>query len=161
MAIQAHAWIEGAKQGKIDGPCTMKGREKSFEVVALDHQVTLPFEARTGHVAGKRVHHPLVLVTSVSEASPKLYKAITGGEHLKVEIRWYRPDPKGGASEQHYFTTKLAGAKLTSIKATIPNVSESRGTTLGHHEQLSFIYDEITWTFQGGGEHIDKWVEPA
>jgi len=161
MSMQAHMWIEGKKQGKIDGPSKIKGREKSFEVLALDHQVTLPFESRTGSVAGKRVHHPLVVVKTVDEASPKLYKAITTGEHLKVEVRWFRPHPEGGASEQHYFTTKLEGAVLTAIKPTIPNINESRGASVGHQEQLSFIYDTITWTYQGGGEHIDKWLEPA
>jgi type VI secretion system secreted protein Hcp len=161
MAMQAHMWIEGSKQGKIDGPSKIKGREKSFEVLAFDHQVTLPFEARTGMVAGKRVHYPLVVLKTVDEATPKLYKAITNGEHLKVEVRWYRPHPDGGAAEQHYFTTKLENAVLTAIKESIPNVSESKGTTLGHLEQLSFIYNVITWTFQGGGEHIDKWLEPA
>jgi type VI secretion system secreted protein Hcp len=161
MPMQLHMTIEGAKQGAIDGPSKIKGREKSFEVLAFNHEVTLPFEQRTGTISGKRVHHPLTVLKTVDDASPKLYKAITNGEHLKLEIKWYRPHPDGGAAEQHYFTTKLANAKLISIGPHMPNVNEKSQLGTGHLEQLSFVYDEITWTFQGGAEHIDKWLEPA
>src|SRR4051812_30675151 len=115
MAMQLHMTIEGAKQGKIDGPSKIKGREKTFEVLAFNHEVTLPFEQRTGGISGKRLHHPLTILKTVDESSPKLYKAITNGEHLTVEIKWYRPHPDGGAAEQHYFTTKLGNGKLIAI----------------------------------------------
>jgi type VI secretion system secreted protein Hcp len=162
MAMQLHMTIEGAKQGPIKGPSKIKGREDTFEVLAFNHEVTLPFESRTGAIAGKRVHHPMTTLKVVDDASPKLYKAISEGEHLKVEIKWYRPHPDGGAAEQHYFTTKLANAKLISIGPHMSNVNDKAQAGNGHLEQLSFVYDEITWTFAVSGvEHIDKWTEPA
>jgi len=162
MAMQLHMTIKGQKQGPIDGPSKIKGREKSFEVLAFNHEVTLPFEGRNGSIAGKRLHHPLTALKVVDDASPLLYKAITEGEHLDVEIKWYRPHPDGGASEQHYFTTKLANAKLVAIGPHMSNVNDKTALGNGHLEQLSFVYDEITWTFTPSGvEHIDKWVEPA
>ncbi len=161
MPMQLHMTIEGKKQGKIDGPSQMKGREKSFEVLSFNHEVTLPFEERNGAVSAKRSHHPLTVLKTVDEASPKLYMAITQGEHLNVEIKWFRPHPDGGSSEQHYFTTKIANAKLISIAPHMANVNERSQVGTGHLEQLSFVYDEITWSFQGGGEHIDKWLEPV
>lgn len=161
MPMQLHMTIKGKKQGAIDGPSKIKGREKTFEVLAFNHEVTLPVEQRTAVICGKRQHHPMTVLKVVDEASPKLYKAITTGEHLDVEIKWYRPHPDGGASEQHYFTTKLAGAKLVSVAPFMPNVNEKAQSGTGHLEQLSFVYDEITWTFEGGGSHIDKVTEPA
>lgn len=148
-------WIDG-----IDGPSKLKDREKSFEVLSFEHEVTAPFEARSGEVTGQRVHHPLKVLKTVDEGSPKLYKAIKKKEHLTVEIKWYRPAPEGSKPMQHYFTTKLENAKLVSIKPQVPNVNETAHSGTGHLEELSFVYDTITWTFQGGGAQKDKWTEP-
>lgn len=161
MGMQGHMTIKGNKQGAIDGPSKIKGREKSFEVLSYNHEVTVPFESRTGMVSGKRVHHPVVLTIPISEAEPKLAKALTTAEHLTVEIKFFRPHPDGGASEQQFYTVKLENAKLTGMAPYMPNVAEKAPGGFGHLEQLSFIYDTITWGITGGGEHIDKWLEPA
>ncbi len=161
MGMQAHMWLKGTKQGAIDGPSKLKGREKSFEVLAFNHEVLLPYESRTGQVSGKRVHKPVTVLKPIDEATPKLMKAITTAEHLTVEIKFYRPHPQGGASEQHFFTVKLENAVLTSINSYMTNVAEKAPGGFGQLEQLAFIYDKITWTVQGGGEHIDSWIEPS
>jgi type VI secretion system secreted protein Hcp len=155
MPMQLHMTIEGEKQGAIDGPCKIKGREKTFVVLDLSHSVTLPFDSTTHDVTGLRQHSPLAVTKQVDEASPALYEAIKGGEHLTVEIQWYRPHPDGGAADQHYFTTKLEKAKLASISPLVPSIGEASAAATGHLEQLAFMYKTITWTFEGGGETID------
>src|SRR5947208_3542559 len=138
MPMQLHMTIEGMKQGPIDGPSKIKGREKSFEVLALNHMLTVPYEPRTGALSGIREHHPLVTLKTVDEASPKLYRATATGEHITVEIKWYRPHPDGGAAEQHYFTTKLENAKIISIAPHMQSLQNGGSASTGHMEELSF-----------------------
>ncbi len=159
MAIQAYMFVKGTKQGDIKGECVQQQGKDGFEILSLSHEVTMPVEARTGQVAGRRVHHPFTVEKVIDKGSPMLYKALTTGEQLSVEIRWMRPDP-GGGQEQQYFTTKLGKAVLTSIKTEIPDIVDAEGRAGRHNEYLSFTYGEITWTDKvNGGETIDKWAE--
>jgi type VI secretion system secreted protein Hcp len=153
--MQLHMTIDG-----IEGPCKMKGREGTFEVLGLTHEVLLPFEQRNGKPRDKRVHNPVTVLKEVDSASPKLYQAICTAQKIKsVEIKWYRQDPEGG-KEQHYFTTKLATARLVSIAPRMDGDTSHYGKP--HMEQLSFIYEEITWSdVASGASAVDKWEEPA
>jgi type VI secretion system secreted protein Hcp len=155
--MQLHMKVDG-----IDGPCRMKGREGTFEVLGLSHEVVLPFEQRNGKPRDKRVHNPVTVLKEVDSASPKLYQAICTAQKLRsVEIKWYRQDPDGG-KEQHYFTTKLGTARLVSIAPKMDGVNDSSNAGKPHTEQLRFIYEEITWTdVPSGASAVDKWEEPA
>lgn len=162
MSMPLHMTIEGKKQGAIDGPCTMKGREKTFLVNALNHEVFMPRSPQTGLSTGKRVHNPLSIVKEIDQASPKLYMALTNGEHLTVTIKWYRTNPAGGAAEQHYFTTLLENAILVSVRPWVPNTLDPNSRNYTHHEEISITYERISWTFEPGGvSSTDDWQAPV
>ena len=48
MPMPAHMTLTGESQGKIDGSCSMSGRENTILVEAFNHEVRIPRElART------------------------------------------------------------------------------------------------------------------
>ncbi|MBU1701599.1 MAG: Hcp family type VI secretion system effector [Candidatus Eisenbacteria bacterium] len=162
MPMPIHLTIEGMTQGAFEGPVKMKGREGTVLVQALVHEVLMPRSPQTGLSTGKRMHNPLVVTKELDKISPQLYLALVTGEHLTVTLKWYRPNPEGGASEQHYFTTTLTNAVLVSIKEYIPNVLDARNNNFTHMEDVSFTYEKIVWTFVPDGvESEDDWQSPV
>ena len=94
MPMPAHMTLEGENQGNIEGSCEMQGRESTILVEAMNHEVRIPRDPQTGLSTGKRVHNALSVVKVFDKSSPKLYQALTTGEHMRiVTLKWYRIDP--------------------------------------------------------------------
>ena len=160
MPLPAYLTLEGEKQGKIDGSCTQQGREGTILVQAFNHEVRIPRDRQTGNATGNRVHEPLTITKTFDKSSPKLYQALTSGEQLKtVEVKWFRINPTG--KEEHYFTTKLEGAVIVSVKPTMPLVLDPKSESLTHMEDVSFTYRKAIWTWVPDGiESEDDWQVP-
>jgi type VI secretion system secreted protein Hcp len=161
MAMPLHMELTGLKQGKIEGSCDMRGREGSIYIYSLQHNINIPHH--TGGVGGeaslaigKRVHNPLVVEKQTDKASPKLYMALTTGEHFSdVTIKWYRINKQG--KEEHYFTTKLEEAIIIDMSPAFSSVGDG-----AHLETMSFAYKKIIWTWVVDGiEATDAWTEPV
>ena len=108
MPMPFHMTVEGQNQGSIEGSCEQQGREGTILCQAYEHLISIPRDTQSGLPVGKRVHHPLTVTKVFDKASPKLAQALTSGERLTVELKWYRIDPTG--VEEHYFTIKLEEA---------------------------------------------------
>ena len=158
MALKCHMTIEGSVSGEIKGTSDKKDREESHEIWSVNHDVTMPYNQQTGEPVGHVQHHALTVLKKVDEASPVLYGALVNNESLTVELMWYRP-LKGKAEAEHFFTTKLENALLVSISPYMPDMSGGAGNAAEPMEQLSFVYNKITWTEQTNGtETIDEWT---
>ena len=140
--------IEGETQGLIKGESMIPGREGTIEVMQYSHSIYIPRDPQTGLPVGKRVHHPLTIVKVIDRSSPLLYQACTGGEHLTVELKLWRPSPIG---EEHYFTIRLEDAIIVSIRPYTPAPgrfeSMEEVATLPM-EEVSFTYRKIIWTYE-------------
>ena len=154
--MQLHMKIDG-----IDGPCKMKGREGTFEVLGLNHEVVLPFEQRNGQPRDKRVHNPVTVMKEVDSASPKLYQAICTAQKLKsVEIKWYKIDDAG--KEQEYFNTRLDNVKVVAVKPKMLDIKNPAFEKHNHLEDIELRYEKITWSYKDGNIiHADSWNERA
>lgn len=157
MPMPAYLTLEGTKQGKVEGSVTQKGREGTILVQGLAHEVRIPRDRQNGSATSSRVHEPMTVTKTVDKASPKLYQMLTTGEELKsVEVKWYRIDPAG--REEHYFTTKLEGAVIVSVKPSLPNCLDPQFENLSHMEDVSFTYRKAIWTWVPDGiEAEDDW----
>ncbi len=160
MPLPCHVTIEGEKQGKIDGSCDMKGREKTVIAYAMNHDIHIPRDPQSGLPSGKRVHGPLTIVKEYDKSSPKLYQALCTGEHMKkVQIKNYRIDVTG--SEAHYFTTMLEDAIVVSMKPYMPIAFLSENEPYRHMEEVAFTYKKVKWTWEPDGiEAEDSWTLP-
>jgi type VI secretion system secreted protein Hcp len=152
--------VEGDNQGKIEGSCKVKGHEGKILIQAVDHVIEIPKNAQTGLPAGKRIHLPMNVTKEIDKSSPKLFQALTSGEHMKdVTLEYYRITPKG--TEEKYYTVKLENAILTNMRAWTPNCLDAVQKGMGHMEDLAFTYEKVTWTFEPDGiEAEDSWLAP-
>lgn len=160
MAMPSHLTLEGEKQGKIEGSCDIKGREKSILVYQLDHKIGIPRDTHTGLPTGKRIHGALVITKEFDKSSPKLYQALCSGEHLKeVVLDFYRISPKG--AEEKYYTIKLNNAIIVDMRAWFPATMVKENEPFQHMEDVSFSYEKIIWTWVPDGiEAEDSWTAP-
>lgn len=161
MAVPAHMYLTGIRQGNIQGSCDMRGREGSVLVEEFHHQVTIPNDPQTGLPTGKRVHKPFRLCKYYDKASPKLYQALVTGERFSnVRIDWYRINP--GGEEELYFRHTLEDAILTDISPYMPNCLDASTDQFQHMEMVSFTYRKIIWTWIPDGiESEDDWKVPG
>ena len=79
MALPGYLTLEGKNQGKIEGDCVQKGREKTILVYAVDHTVEIPRDNLTGLPTGNRIHRPLTITKHTDMASPLLYQPAPRG----------------------------------------------------------------------------------
>jgi len=150
--------VTGKNQGEIQGDCTQKGRENTILVYALDHEVKIPADTHTGLPTGQRIHMPMTVTKALDKSSPKLMQALCSGEHLDVQLDFYRINDKG--QEEKYYTVKLKEAIMVDGKCFFPETFlESK--PYHHMEKFSFTYEDIIWTYVPDGiEAEDNWKAP-
>jgi len=159
MPMPFHMTVEGNTQGAMDGSCDQQGREGTILCQAFDHEISIPRDPQTGLPVGKRLHKPMVITKMYDKSSPKLNQALTSGEQLQVELKWYRIDPTG--VEEHYYTIRLEEAILVSMKAWTPNCLDPLKEGFSHMEDAAFTYSKIIWTWEPDGiETEDSWKAP-
>ena len=95
MPMPFHMTVEGTNQGNIEGSCDQQGREGTILCQAYIHEISIPRDVQSGLPVGKRVHHPATVTKVFDKSSPKLAQALTSGEQVDVELKWYRIDPTG------------------------------------------------------------------
>jgi type VI secretion system secreted protein Hcp len=145
MALQAHLKLKGQKQGQIDGDCTMKGREKTIEVIAVSHSVISPRDAASGMPTGKRQHKPYQITMQNGSQTPMLYYALVNNEMItEWTLQYYRPSPSG--AEEQYYTVALGQASIASIDFKMANVKHPELTRFTEYLDVAFTYEKITWT---------------
>ena len=161
MPMPGHMEVTGESQGKIDGSCTMQGREETILVEAFNHEVTIPRDIQSGLATGKRQHRPFTIVKVYDKSSPMLYRALCTGEHLSnVTLKWYRIDP--GGSEEHYFTHTLTNAIIVSVRPWMPNCLDPQTESYTHMEEVRMVYQKIRWTWEIDGiEEEHDWLVPV
>ena len=105
MAMTIYMKATGKNQGEIQGDCTQQGRENMVLCYSMDHAVEIPKDTHTGLPTGQRIHLPLKVITNMGKHTPKFFQACCTGEHLDVEITFFRISERG--QEEKYFTIKL------------------------------------------------------
>lgn len=166
MAHPSYIKIEGVTQGLISSQASTEasignryqsGHEDEIMVQEIKHIVNVPTDPQSGQPSGQRVHKPFIFTCSLNKSVPLLYNALTSGEKLtSVEVRWYRVASSGGS--EHYFTTKLEDAIITSIDLVMPNAQDPNNSDKTELLQVSMNYRKIVWEHVAGGTSgSDDW----
>ncbi len=155
MAMMAYMWAKGQKMGAIDGPVTIKGREKSIGVVAYSHEVVSPRDPQSGLPTGQRMHKPLVITKQTDKTTPLFYQAMCTNENLStVTLKFWTPQLKAASgvstTVQHY-TIQLTNATIAQIQASMMEDSHAESKSGEEIEKISFTYQKIEWTWTDGG----------
>jgi type VI secretion system secreted protein Hcp len=155
MALNAYLKLKGVKQGEIKGSITQKGREGKIAVIAVNHEISVPYNAATGLASGKRMHKPFVITKELDKSSPSLYNALISNENITDwELQFWTPQLGAatgiGAEKQHY-TIRLTNARIIDIKFVLPNTKITETQNLAEYEEVTFLYQKIEWTWNDGG----------
>ena len=155
-ADNAVAVVVGSRQGVIQGDGTSKEAQGAIIIQAVQHGITVPFDAASGLPTGKRRHSPLYIVKRPDKSSPKLLMALALNENLtSVEIKFFRTVTTGAVV--HYHTFKLINARVTEL-----STAGATDATGGVIENVGFVYEKIEVT-----DHINKivvvddWASPG
>lgn len=161
MALNSYLKLKGQKQGDIKGGVTQKGREGTIMVIGFHHEVLSPTDTSSGLPTGKRIHTPFIITKEIDKSTPLLYSALVNNENLtNWELQCFAL--KGTGVEVNNYTVKLTNARIVDINSNMLNNKIAENAKLSIMEQVSFVYQKITWTWVDGGiSSQDDWVSPV
>lgn len=144
-ALPAYMGVEGP-EGDLECSVESEGKEGTIEVIAFNHEVYIPYDIESGQVQGSRRLGLFTIVKEFDKCSPYLYEFFCEGTLIpSVDLRWYRINQ---SQEEHYFTHELENVKIISIKSWMPNTRDPDNNPFGHMEEVSFVYQRITWIWE-------------
>jgi type VI secretion system secreted protein Hcp len=165
MALNAYLKIKGQKQGIIKGSVTQKGREGLIKVIAVSHEIVSPRDAASGLPTGKRMHKPLVITKEIDKSSPLLISALVNNENItSFTLDMYQPSMTAAGStgqETNFYRIELVNANIASVDTRMANNANPELAKYAPYEEISFVYQKITWTYLDGGiTASDDWQSP-
>lgn len=131
----------------IEGESMDPDGKPAIAVLSISHGVEIQVDAQTGQSTGRRQHKPLTVTKPIDKASPLLMINLITNAHLReVKIPFYH---KHQGETVKYFEITLENAVISSINTST--------TAAGPLEEVSFVYEEITWTAfgQDGGSNVE------
>jgi type VI secretion system secreted protein Hcp len=150
MALNAYLRLKGQRTGDIRGSVTVKGREGTIMVIAVDHELSSPRDPRSGLPTGSLLHKPIRITKEVDRSSPLLYSVLTDNENLTGwELQFWRPTATG--TEVNHYTMRLTNANIADIEFHMPNSRNPDLQRYSEFEELSFTYQRIDWIWTDGG----------
>ena len=121
----------------IPGSSAVQGHEKQSDVLSYSWGVSMAMAPGAGgRSAGKATMQPLMVAKRADAASVKLSSASAQGTYLPTVTLHVSTDSGLG-----YMEVKLKNAMVTSYSLS----GDSAGQVM---EQVSFVYEEIEWTYK-------------
>ena len=160
MALNAFMRLTGETQGEIRGSVTLRGREDSIQVIAVNHNVVSPRDAASNLPTGKRQHKPLTITKEIDMSSPLLMNMLVNNENItNLVIRFWTPSLTG--KEVQFYTVELLDASISGIHFEMLNNKYPENMQHKEREHVSFCYQRIIWTYEDGGITAeDAWEPP-
>jgi type VI secretion system secreted protein Hcp len=137
-----------------------EGRENSIECTHFESEAMTAREVQSGLATGRRQHKPITIIKAIDKATPLLSKALCKNSKLEGEFKFYRPNPSGDGTTQQFFTVKITNGRVASQKIINEWTRPGDPHAAPPHEEVAFVFQDITWTFVDGGiEHQDSWQQ--
>ena len=134
------------------------GRENTIECIKFEHMVQTSRESGSGMATGRRIHGPIIITKRIDKSTPLLYKALRSNSKIDGALKFYRPNPGGDGTTQHFYTIEVKDGRISSIKEWVPNSLDPNTSSLPALEEVSITYRTIGWTYEPtGATDIDTW----
>jgi type VI secretion system secreted protein Hcp len=159
MAETVHLYLK-SNSADIQGESTQTslGRENSIEVLYFEQATKTAREAGSGMATGRRQYEPLLIRKRIDKSSPLLSKSLVENQVIEGEFKFFRPNPTGDGTTQHFYTIKVKQGRVASQKLYVPDTIVPATSTEPPLEEISFVFHTISWRFEDGGiEHEDSW----
>jgi len=159
-AETVHLTLIGQDQGWIQGDSTLisLGRENTIEASAYTHMLVGEPDPRNGITGEVRDHFPVSILKKFDRSTPRLFRAWCNHERLQATFKFYRPDPSGDGTTQHFYTVVLNNAYISGIRKEVPNTIDAQTSNYPPVERISFTYGDIQeiWV-PDGFAYGDEW----
>jgi len=135
-----------------------EGRENSIECTYFESEAMTAREVQTGMATGRRQHKPLLIKKAIDKSTPLIAKALTKNSKIDGEFKFYRPNPAGDGTTQHFYTVKISNGRVGHQKMSNQWSRPGDPHTDPAQEEVSFVFQTIMWRYEDGGiEHEDSW----
>lgn len=152
-AETVHLFLTGANQGPILGDSTQVslGREGSIEAIAYTHMLIGEPDPDSGITGTVRDHFPVTILKRLDRSTVRLFKAWRDHERLEAVFKFFRPNPSGDGTTEHFYTVILHRAYISGIRQEVLNCLDL--TTANHPpiERISFTYSGIEEIWESDG----------
>jgi type VI secretion system secreted protein Hcp len=138
------------------------GREHSIECLYYQQGVATSRQASSGVATGRRTFEPLVIRKWIDKSSPLLAKALAENRVVDGVFRFFRQNPSGDGTTQHYFTTEITMGRIAAITQFVTDVEEPGELPDQPFEEVQLVFNGISWTHEiGGVTYQDSWSAGA
>ena len=147
MAETISLTITGAAIGLIQGDSTVTSmsRANSIEVLSLTHALRASFERGTGLATGRRFYEPIEFRKRLDKSTPLLRRALVQNDSVSGTFRWFRPNPNGNGTTQHFLTVAFSGGRITSAVMKLPDTLDPGTANLAPYEDVTLVFNSIQW----------------
>lgn len=147
---------------KGDSTIESQGRKDSIECISFQDAVLTAREKSSGMATGRRTYEPVRFTKRIDQATPLLAKALCDNEEITATFKFFRPNPKGDGTTEHFFTNELTGARISYIKRISPDAFDPASSDKPPLEEIGLVFHDITWTYEPAGtSHHDNWREQS
>jgi type VI secretion system secreted protein Hcp len=144
----------------VQGDSQQEMTEGAIECIAYQSAVAAAQRQGTGQATGRRTHEGISIRKPIDRSSPLLAKALCNNEVVEGTFKFFRPNPNGDGTTEHYFTVEIEKGRVTRIHLVSPDGYANPGDPpfVAAFEDVQFSYNEITWRYElTGTEHNDTW----
>jgi type VI secretion system secreted protein Hcp len=161
MAQTVHLFLK-ANGEDVQGESSQisEGRENSIECTYFEAETNTAREVQSGLATGRRQHKPIVIHKAIDKSTPLIAKALTKSAKIDGEFKFYRPNPSGDGTTQHYYTVKISNGRVAAQKMVSTWTRPDDPHSQPPQEEVQFVFQTIMWRYEDGGvEHEDSWKE--
>jgi type VI secretion system secreted protein Hcp len=138
---------------------TSLGRQNAIECLYYRQGVATPRAAGSGMATGRRTYEPLVIRKRVDKSSPLLARALTQNQVVDGVFKFFRSNPAGDGTTQHYYTTEISQGRIVAITQFVGDGAGPGELANPPLEEVALVFNQITWTSEIGGlTHTDSWT---
>ena len=147
-----------ANGASVDGDSQQQMTDGAIECVAYQSAVAAAQRQGSGQASGRRTHEGISIRKPIDRSSPLLAKALCQNEVIEATFKFFRPNPNGDGTIEHYFTVEIENGRVSRIHLVSPDGYANPGDPplVAPFEDVQFTYNEITWRYEiTGTEHTD------
>jgi type VI secretion system secreted protein Hcp len=137
----------------IEGDSTVSALERAdtIEVLSLEQTVSRPFDRATLQPTGRRIYPPIRFTKRLDRSTPLLRQALVQNELVEGRFRWFRPNPSGDGTTQHFMTLSFTQGRITRCALRLPDTLGADTASLPAMEEVELTVGTIEWQWEDGG----------
>lgn len=159
MAETVHLKLStNGEEIKGESTQTSLDREGTIECLSFVDAVRTAREKGSGMATGRRTYEPIVIRKRIDMSSPLLARSLCNNEVIEGVFKFYRPNPDGDGTTEHFFTVEIGEGRLAGIRRVSPDTIDPASALEPPTEEVSMVFHNITWTYERDGKsHHDNW----